>query len=275
MMNADTTLAGRLPSLELWGGIERTCNRVGAIYMDQLELSGHAARIDDLELIAELGIQALRYPVLWERTAPSDVAHANWFWPDRRLDRLRQLGIKPVVGLVHHGSGPRHTRLDAASFVTGLEMYAAAVAKRYPWVEYYTPINEPLTTARFSGLYGHWFPHARSDLVFARALLNECKATVLAMRPIREVNPSAMLVQTEDLGKTFSTPSLQYQADFENERRWITFDLLTGQLTPDRPMWKFFRYIGVLHSELAWFLDNPCPPDIMGCNYYVVSERLL
>jgi dTDP-4-dehydrorhamnose reductase len=265
----------RLPPLELWGGIECTCNRVGSMYMDQLELSGHASRLADLDFIADLGIQALRYPVLWERTAPYGVDRADWSWPDKRLKRLRNLGIKPIVGLVHHGSGPQHTQLDADGFVTGLVDYAAAVARRYPWVEYYTPVNEPLTTARFSGLYGHWFPHGQSDLVFARALLNECKATVLGMRAIREINSGAMLVQTEDLGKTFSTPLLQYQADFENERRWITFDLLTGQLTRDKPIWQFFRYIGVSECELAWFLDNPSPPDVVGCNYYVVGERLL
>ncbi len=28
-------------------------------------------------------------------------------------------------------------------------------------------------------------------------------------------------------------------------------------------------------AELAWFLDNPCPPDVLGINYYVTSERYL
>ena len=36
---------------------------------------------------------------------------------------------------------------------------AARVAARYPWVLDWTPVNEPVTTARFSGLYGHWYPH--------------------------------------------------------------------------------------------------------------------
>ena len=30
----------------------------------------------------------------------------------------------------------------------------AASRGRYPWIDAYTPVNEPLTTARFSGLYG-------------------------------------------------------------------------------------------------------------------------
>ena len=41
--------------LELWAGIECTRNRVGDRYLDQLELSGHDRRIEDLDLFAELG----------------------------------------------------------------------------------------------------------------------------------------------------------------------------------------------------------------------------
>ena len=55
--------------LELWGGVECTVNRVGDRYRDQSVLSGHHDRIGDLDLFAGLGLKALRYPVLWERTA--------------------------------------------------------------------------------------------------------------------------------------------------------------------------------------------------------------
>ena len=44
----------------------------------------------------------------------------------------------------------------------------------------------------------------------------------------------AALVQTEDLGKTFSTAPLRYQAAHENERRWLSLDLLCGRVTPDQ-----------------------------------------
>jgi dTDP-4-dehydrorhamnose reductase len=43
------------------------------------------------------------------------------------------------------------------------------VAARYPWLRDYTPVNEPLTTARFSGLYGVWYPHHRNTHSFVRA----------------------------------------------------------------------------------------------------------
>jgi dTDP-4-dehydrorhamnose reductase len=248
---------------------------VGDVYFDQLERSGHDARIEDLAQLAATGVRALRYPVLWERTAPDGVARADWRWADERLERLRALGIRPIVGLVHHGSGPRHTSLLDADFAAKLAEYAGAVAARYPWVDAYTPVNEPLTTARFSGLYGHWYPHGRDDLTFARALINQCRAVVLSMRAIRAVNPAAQLVQTDDLGKTHSTRMLRYQADFENERRWLTFDLLCGRVDATHPLWGYFRAAGISADELAWFTHNVCPPDIIGLNYYVTSERFL
>src|SRR5215213_4285693 len=253
--------------LELWAGVECTVNRVGDSFFDQLELNGHAGRIEDLNLFAELGVRALRYPVLWERTAPDGPESANWSWADERLARLRELEIRPIVGLVHHGSGPRSTSLVDAAFPEKLAAYASSVARRFPWVEHYTPVNEPLTTARFSGLYGHWYPHRSDDLTFARALLNQCRAVVLAMRAIREINPAAKLIQTEDLGKTFSTRALSYQAEFENERRWLTYDLLTGRLSRGSLMWWYLRAVGIKEAELDWFTDNPCPPDIIGINH--------
>jgi dTDP-4-dehydrorhamnose reductase len=261
--------------VELWAGLEATVNRVGDQYFDQTIRNGHETRIQDLDLLADLGIRTLRYPVLWERTAPNGIGKANWTWADERLGRLRELGIQPIAGLVHHGSGPLHTSLIDPNFAPGLAEYARAVAERYPWVNLYTPVNEPLTTARFSGLYGHWYPHGRDELSFVQCLLNQCRAVVLSMRAIREVNPNAQLVQTEDLGKTHSTPALAYQAEFENERRWVSFDLLCGRIVPEHRMWRELIAWGATQSDLEWFLENRCPPDIMGINHYLTSERFL
>jgi dTDP-4-dehydrorhamnose reductase len=261
--------------LELWGGIECTINRVGDRFFSQLERSGHIWRSDDLDRIAALGIRTLRYPVLWEQLAPESLDEIDWRWADERLGRLRELSIRPIVGLVHHGSGPRYTDLTDPEFAAKLARFAGALAERYPWLDAFTPINEPLTTARFSGLYGHWYPHGCDELTFARCFLNQIRAVVLAMRAIREVNPGAQLVQTEDLGKTFATPRLQYQADFENERRWITWDLLCGKVGPDHRMSHHMRWLGIADEEIAWFATNPCPPQIVGVNYYVTSERFL
>ncbi len=263
------------PALELWGGLECTVNRVRDNYFSQMDRNGHAERLQDIERFASLGIQAIRYPVLWERTAPDGIDSADWSWPDERLPALRDLGVRPIVGLVHHGSGPRHTSLVDPRFAEQLAEFAGAVARRYPWVEYYTPVNEPLTTARFSGLNGVWYPHGSSDATFVRALLNQCHAVVLAMQAIRAVNPHAKLVQTDDLSRTYSTPELAELACFYNERRWLSWDLLCGKVAPGHALWDYLLASGAEEAELLWFARNPCPPDVIGVNYYITSERWL
>ena len=149
------------------------------------------------------------------------------------------------------------------------------MARRYPWIDAYTPINEPLTTARFSGLYGLWYPHGRDALTFARCALNQLRAIRCAMRAIHAENPHAQLIQTEDLGKIFSTPRMQYQADYENERRWFTWDFLCGRVSVDHAVASHFRFLGIADDEIADFRDEPCAPDVIGVNHYVTSERFL
>ena len=261
---------------QLWGGVECTLNRVGDVYNDQFAQNGHTDRLEDLDLFAELGIRALRYPVLWERFAgENNAGDCDWSWADTRLQRLRELDIRPIVGLVHHGSGPRHTSLISPDFADGLAAHARRVAERFPWVQEWTPVNEPLTTARFSGLYGHWYPHGRDEMCFARALINQCCAVVKSMQAIREINPDARLIQTDDLGKMYSTPYMQYQTEFENERRWITWDLLCGRVDRHHRMWGHLSGCGIGEDELEWFQASPCPPDVIGVNHYLTSERFL
>jgi dTDP-4-dehydrorhamnose reductase len=261
--------------VELWGGIECTVARIGDRYIDQLETTGHHARPPDLEAFAGLGLKALRYPVLWERIAPERPDRCDWSWTDERLSRIRDLGMRPILGLVHHGSGPRYTNLADPGFARGLADFAARVAERYPWAEDYTPVNEPLTTARFSGLYGHWYPHGRDARLFLRLLMNELEGTRLAMAAIRAVNPAARLIQTDDLGCTWATPPLQYQADFENERRWLAWDLLTGRVSRGHPLREYLEAHGIAPGELEGWLESPCRPDIIGINHYLASERFL
>lgn len=275
MRPVDAAAGAQAPQIALWGGVECTVNRVGDAWFSQMERSGHADRISDLERFASLGIRTIRYPVLWERTAPDGIERADWRWPDARLGRLRELGIAPIVGLVHHGSGPAHTSLLDPAFPEKLAAYAGAVAQRYPWVEHYTPVNEPLTTARFAGLYGVWYPHGRDERSFIQALVNQCRAVVLSMRAIRAVNPQAKLVQTDDIGKSYSTPELEELATFYNERRWLAWDLLCGKVGPGHALWAYLCESGVDEDALLWFADNPCPPDIIGVNYYITSERWL
>ncbi|MDB5287540.1 MAG: sugar nucleotide-binding protein [Mucilaginibacter sp.] len=268
-------MKGKLTAIEVWGGLECTVNRVHDEYFDQLDYAGHYYREKDIADFAELGIKKMRYPILWEKHWPDINTQIDWSLTADKLNQLKSKNIEVIAGLVHHGSGPSYVNLLNDSFVYGLVDYAAEVAERFPWINYYTPVNEPLTTARFCGLYGIWYPHQKNDLSFCRILINECKATILAMHAIRKINPQAKLVQTDDLGKIHSTSLLKYQADFENHRRWLSYDLLCGMINKAHPLWQYLLSSGISQSELYFFVDNPCVPDIMGFNHYLTSERYL
>lgn len=267
---------GTLPPLEVWAGVECTINRVGDTWRDQLELTGHYERPGDVARTASLGVRAVRWPVLWERHHESPAA---WDHTDRVLSEFRIRGIRVIAGLVHHGSGPRGTHLLHDGFAGGLAAFAREVAERYPWLDAYTPVNEPLTTARFSTLYGVWYPHARNDRAFVQAMLTQVQATQAAMAAIHTVNPRAELIATEDLGFTHVNSALRYQAAFENERRWLTWDLLQGKVRRDHPLWNWLTRNAPATRALdgiAAAAANPAARvGVIGVNYYVTSERFL
>ncbi len=260
---------------EIWGGIECTINRLQDSYLDQLAIADLYNNFTYIESIIDLGLKQIRFPILWERHQPGLHTIIDWSFTENCLNTFRKHSIEPIAGLLHHGSGPAFTNLLEEDFPELFAEYAAKVATRFPRLQYYTPVNEPLTTARFSGLYGHWYPHRMNDVSFLKILLNELKGTVLAMHEIRKINPAAKLIQTEDLGKTYSTPLLSYQANFENNRRWLTWDILCGNFTKTHPLWDHVLRLGIEEQKLQFFIDNPCPPDIIGVNHYITSERFL
>lgn len=261
--------------MELWGGVECAFVHTDRCTVDQLVLTGHDSRPADLQLLADLGLDAVRYPLLRDRIWPSDAAAPDWSWPDERLGTLKRLGIRPVVTLLHHGTRHGQSDLRSEQFADELARFAGRAAARYPWLSEWTPVNEPLTSARFSCLYGHWYPHQQDDNAFLLAIAAQVRATILCMQRIRMVNPAARLIHCEDLGYTHSTDELRYQAEYENERRWLGLDLLCGRVSPGHPFHDPFLAAGFSERELDWFIANASPPDLQGCNHYPTSERYL
>lgn len=265
-------ISDRFPhELECWAGLECTVNRVGDAYYNQFDHTHAASYEDFIDHPQRPAISALRYLASWEI-----VSRDGQFWDRITTDlaALRKRHIRPVVGLIHHGSGPPETDLLSPDFAKGLASHARETARRFPWVKEWTPVNEPLTTARFSALYGLWYPHARNEESFWTALLNQIDATRLAMREIRSVNPDAVLVQTEDLGRTYATAFLKDQSGFDNTRRWMTWDLLDGRVGPDHPFWDRLTSMG-FGDRLRAIADDPCPADVIGVNHYLTSDRFL
>ena len=271
-------VGSRIDRPEIWASPEPTIARIDAAHVrDQLAESGHDRRASDLDRLADLGIDASRFPMLWERVAPR-VPHERDFAPwVARAERLRDRGVDPIVTLLHHGSGPLYTDLLDPNFPALFADYAEAAAHALPWVRRWTPINEPLTTARFAGLYGLWYPNLRNDASFARVLLNEIRATSEAMARIRALNPSAEFVLTEDLQRfTAGDAGAEHEAAFLRERMFLSVELLTGAVVPGHPLFEYLRErCGIDTAELALAAARATPPNLMAFNHYPHSERYL
>ncbi|MGH7662223.1 MAG: family 1 glycosylhydrolase [Vulcanimicrobiaceae bacterium] len=256
--------------IELWASPEPTIARISENdWRDQLAETGHDARLDDVDLIAGLGVQATRYPVLWERN--------DFAWARPRLERLRERGVEPIVTLLHHGSGPAYTSLVDPEFPQRFAEYAAAAACEFPWVRRWTPINEPLTTARFATLYGHWYPNLRDDRAFGTAITNEARAIQLAFGRIRARIPDAELTITEDLqGFTAANSAAEADAQFYRERSFLSLELVMGRVKPGHALWRYLtETAGVSPSMLRDIAEYAVEPHTIGWNWYPYSERVL
>ena len=86
---------------ELWGRAECTLNRVVDSYRDQLVETGNDQRLGDFDRIAQLGIKAVRLPILWERVSPYNSEQRLWQWSDERIARMLKLGIRPIAEFLH------------------------------------------------------------------------------------------------------------------------------------------------------------------------------
>jgi len=259
---------------EIWAGIECSVVRIGDRVVDELVLTGHRRRRADLRRLAALGVRTVRFPVLWEARRGGLSRSTDWPSLDRRFHAVREAGLRPIVGLFHGGSGRRGELLDP-TFPKAFGAYAEAIARRYPWVDAYLPVNEPLTTARFGGLYGWWPPYARDPETFAGLLLAECHAYLEAARAIRAVRPAARIVVNEDLGRTYASPRCRAIAARHNERRWLGFDLVAGRVDRSHPAWRALATTPGNRRILDLLRSEPEPPDVIGVDHYVTSDRYL
>ncbi len=258
----------------VWAGPECSYLTVGGWTCDQLALTGHDARLDDIDRLAALGATAVRYPVIWGRDRRTR-APTDWAWAESRLERLDQLGIAPIVGLLHHGFGPEGTDPLDPRWPERFARYASEVAGRFPVASTFLPINEPLTTARFGGLYGWWPPYGRDDGTFISLLLAQAQGFVEASRAIRAVRPDAIIILNEDVGRTFGTRACRAAIDHANQRRWLAFDLVMGRIDRSHPLWPYLASSPAHRRALDRLARDPEPPDVLGIDHYVTSDRYL
>src|SRR5579875_1069483 len=197
--------------------------------VDEMEKCGHYEKWEqDFELVKDMGICFLRYGPPYYKThiAPGKY---DWEFTDMTFKRLKELDITPIVDLCHFGVPDWLGNFQNPDFPQYFAEYAKAFAQRFPNLQFYTPVNEIFIAATFSGQYGWWNERLTSDRGFVTALKHLCKANVLAMRAILEVQPEATFIQSESSEYYHPMkPEAQKIANFYNEKRFLSLDLTYG-----------------------------------------------
>ncbi len=246
--------------------------------MDELDLTRHYKFWQkDLDLIAELGIPYLRYgpPIHWIFRSPGNY---DWSFLDAVMQRMKKLGIAPIMDLCHFGLPAWLGNFQNSEFPKYLEEYAMAMAKRYPWVRFWNPVNEIYVTARESTLQGNWNEALKSEKAFVRATCNMVQASHLVMRSILDFRPDALFFTSESsefYQACCPDPKIQQIADFENQRRFISSDLLYSH--PVRDDIRKYLYENSLQEEQynSYMQAGLSSRMIMGLDYYEWNEKLV
>ena len=251
------------------------CTTFPQLGMDELALTQHDRFWgSDLVRAREAGCRVIRYGIRWNVVNPRP---RQWDWTsvDGPMELMRHLGIEPVVDLFHFGV-PEW--LEGAVMSTMFPDFQAELcgefARRYPWVRWYTPTNEPYIMSQFGGEYGHWFPFQHGPRNFVMALRNVAMGLCQGWREITRERPDARLMVSDTCEYHHAADEGQQEwCDFLNDRRFLMHELYGGRVGEDHPRREYLLDHGMWPSDLWWFQENAAPLDVIGMDHYPHSEH--
>ena len=239
--------------------------------LDEYELTGHYENWRaDLGLMREIGVSAARYGIPWHRIQPQ---RGVWEWDfvDRTLERLLELGIEPIVDLVHYGLPPwiEHAYLNP-DFPQLMSDYAAKVAERFRGrVIAYTPLNEPRITALYCGRLGWWPPFVRGWRGFVSVMLGACRGIVETVHALRGVDPDILIAHVDATDLYVSDDSaFEPEARHRQEIVFLALDLVSGRIAPGHSLWSWLLKHGATKQGLGWFQEHAVDLPLIGINLY-------
>lgn len=248
----------------------------GKTRRDQLAECDHYNRYkEDLGLVKELGLKVLRYGLPYYNIQQSPDKY-DWEFADQAMAEIKRLGITPILDLMHFGVPDWLENFQNPELPVHFAAYCEEVAKRYPWVRYYTPVNEIYVTARSSGKDGVWNEQLKTDKGFVTALKHCTAASIMGTQKIAKCRPDCVIVQSESAEymhemRTEPTPAVQ----LENKLRFASLDLLYAH-QPDGEVVNYLYDNGMTRKEYDWFMAGEPPGyQIMGNDYYGRNEKMV
>ena len=231
---------------------------------------------EDFELARKMGITHLRYgpPLHLLYAAPGSY---RWELIDEPMADLEAHGPEPIVDLCHFGLPQWLGDFQNPDIAKALAEYAGAFARRYPWVRFYTPVNEMYVCARMSALDGVWNEQMRSEAAFITAAFNLAAASVAMTDAILAERGDALFINSESsefYQPCCPDPHIHDLADVENERRFLPLDLLYAHEVSEQ-MLSRLKDCGRA-DEYRRFLQREVPRrTILGVDYYEWNEKLI
>jgi beta-glucosidase/6-phospho-beta-glucosidase/beta-galactosidase len=256
-------------------GVENTAiaqTKPGHRSLDEFELMSHYEHWkEDLSISKDMGIRAIRWGAPWYKLEPRQGTF-DWSWTDEVLPFIvNDLGLTPIVDLMHYGC-PLWLKREFANkdYPKTVARYASAFAKRYAGlVRYYTPLNEPVVNALMCGKRGLWPPYLRGDSGYVRVLLQIARGIVQTSAALRESDPKARLVFVEATGLSRAAHAeLEPLAVEDQHRAYICFDLITGRVRKDHPLYTWLIRSGAEPAAIAELAGHPVTMDVLGMNFY-------
>ena len=257
-------------------GVENSSPTIhnGRLRIDEMEKCSHYEQWHrDFDCVQELGLHFLRYGVPLHRVfvAPEKF---DWEFSDLVFGDLKRRRILPIADLCHFGVPDWLSNFQNPEFPEHFARYADAFARRFPWIQLYTPVNEMFICAVFSAVFGWWNEQLQSDRAFVTALKHIVKANVLAMHAILKVRPDAIFIQSESSEYFHAeNPRAIKPAEIMNAKRFLSLDLNYGRRV-DSEMYEFLMDNGMTREEYHFFLRHNLKHHcIMGNDYYATNEH--
>jgi len=275
MPTSDLHLSPRADDFIWASGIEDTFvpqTRPRHRALDEYQLIGHYQHWrEDLHLARELGLDAIRWGVPWYRVEPLP-GEFDWRWTDQVIPYLvEELKITPIIDLMHYGCPFwLYDEFVNADYPQLVASYAAEFARRYrQWVRWYTPLNEPHVNAVWCGQRGIWPPYLRGEKGYVRLIMQLVKGILRTVRALQSVDPNAVMVHVEATGISRSGhPDFEARAATEQARGFLTYDLLTGRITPEHPLFDWLSGNNVHPKDLETIAGQAITLDVVGLNFY-------
>lgn len=232
---------------------------------------------EDVDIAAELGLDAYRFSISWSRILPEGRGKVNAAGLDfysRLVDALLERGIVPFPTLFHwdlpaalqHEMGGFRNRDLVPIFVEYARVVAEALGDR---VKNWITVNEPFEFAAFGHLFGTHAPGVKSPFAYLQAMHHVLLAHGDAVSVIRSEVPAA------SIGLALSWTPVHPETDTERDRaaadraeafmNRITFDPVLMGSYPDVVAKRLIFHPPVKTGDMERIAT---PVDFIGVNYY-------